>query len=214
MSCEWFNYTITTNSTSWTYCTVPPSCTQASWYIDTICRYSEVRRYVLIDQKGYSDGVQACNVDNLATGRNNSCYDISINSNYVDGVSISYNSSNQHQHLYMHTVGRDHSPLPQSCQCHGTYNLFSYPYFLMWDFMCDSGYSSVNSSTVLNFAPRTLFTGEGCYDGGCYQVIGAPWFYCSLPVQVTDSRLEVRILSDGGHQDEMILLREAEFYVR
>ena len=50
-------------------------------------------------------------------------------------------------------------------------------------------------------------------NSGCCHLVGALWFYCSIPVEIT-LRLEVRILSDGGHTDEMILVKEVELYVK
>lgn len=199
--CQLLNYTTTDDANATTYCTVPSSLAQVSWYIDNICPYSEIRGYVLVDQKGHNDGFQM----------NDSC---NVNDNYVDGVSITYNSSSQRQHLYTYIVGREQSALPQSCECHGASP--NYPLFLLWDFMCDSGFDpNADNSSLLSVAPRTLFTGKECAvdSSGCCQVIGAPWFYRSLPVEVNSS-LEVRILSDGGHDDEMILLREVALYVR
>ena len=71
-------------------CTTPNDTTIASWFIDTICPYSEVCGYVLVDQKGLDDRFQS-----------------SLDGNYIDGISITYNDSNTRQHLYTYVVGRE-----------------------------------------------------------------------------------------------------------
>ena len=189
--CEWVNYTVNDNN----YCTTPNDTTIASWFIDTICPYSEVRGYVLVDQKGLCDGFQSSSLDG----------------NYVDGISITYNDSNVRQHLYTYVVGREQKAISEACECHGATP--NHHLFLLWDFMCDSGFEA-NTATASSVATRTLFTGEGCaVNSGCCHLVGAPWFYRSIPVEIT-SRLELRILSDGGHTDEMILVKEVELYVK
>ena len=201
-SCEWLDITVEGTK----YCTVANNDLQAQWHIDNICPYSEVRGYVLVDARGVPDGyyLQQTNIDQ----------------NYVDGVAFLYGvnrSTSRTHHLFTYAVA---SPVGQepyrSCECQNSKADDPPIIFVGWDQMCDTGYySSPYDNTKVG--PRTLFTGEGCETGddayGCCHVAGAPWFYKSIPNTVNEV-ITVKILCNGNHASEMILVRELELYVR
>ena len=194
--CDWDNYT----ASGIQYCTTPSDMTAASWYVDNICPYSEVRGYVLADQKGLCDGFFNVNVTNAT-----------IDDNYVDGISISIGNTSR-QHIYTYAIGREQKAgLSEACECHSSD--VTIPAFILWDYMCDSGFEA-DSSSASAIGTRTLFTGRGCaVDSGCCHVAGSPWFYKRMPCTLSET-LEVRILSDEDHSDEMVLIREVELYVK
>ena len=192
--CEWVNVTVDGTR----YCTVANTDSQASWNIDHMCPFSEVRGYVLVDQRGKPDGFYG-----LSGG---------LNGSYVDGISFTFGKTSR-QHLFTYVVADEVThDSNRACECQGS-SFTNYPRFVLWDFMCDTGYFSSPYVTT-SVAPRTLFTGEGCEEGsGCCHVAGAPWFYKGLSQTVSED-LEVRILADEDHSVEMILVRELELYVR
>lgn len=195
------NWTSTTEN-SMSYCTVIDNEEQGLWTIDNICPFTEVRGQVSIDQKGSPDAFYT----SLGTIKD-------IDENYVDGVSVTYGTGGtDRQHLFTYAVGVPYdNDTMRSCECQGS-EYRDYPRFVQWDFMCDTGYT--NSSDFTAVAPRTLFSGEGCETGsGCCHVAGSPWFYKELPQSVSKT-LDMRIMADGNHSDEMILIKHVQLFVR
>ena len=193
--CEWQNHTAPNGVD---YCTTTDGIGSASWTVDNICPFAEINGYVLADHLGFCDGFfgKASN---------------KLDDNYVDGVSITVNTTSfKRQHIFTYAVGREENDINESCDCHGSpYN--DYPEFIEWDYLCDSGYF-FNTSSATNVSNRTLWTGQGCGTHCCHSV-GAPWFYKSLP-DVLEMDVELRILTDDSHADEMLLVREFQLYVR
>ncbi len=196
--CGWVQVTIQGT----TFCTVADGTTQASWHIDNICPYSEIRGYVSLSQRGASEGFHE-------TGT-------TIDSNYVDGISFTYGASPNRQHIFSYGAANDvANDANGACACQDS-QMGGYEKFMLWDFMCDSGYSTTNSYIYdpSMIAPRILFSGSDCpYTSGCCSRAGTPWFYKSLPATVNEN-IEVRILCDELHVDELILVRELGLYVR
>ncbi len=183
------------------YCTVPADMVGArgvSWFIQPPCRYSEVNGFVLADQQG--------NCDAFIGG---STYA------YVDGVSITYGGSDGQggrMHLFTYAVGREEQARQESCECHGSTSQ-NPPHFVGLNFMCDSGMKPFTAQAS-RIGDRVLWTGEGCDAGSsCCHRAGAPWFYRKLPMTV-GRQLEVRVMQTNNFNDEIVLVREVELYVR
>ena len=191
---EWISYV---GANGRQYCTSTDGTPQAEWVITSPCPYSEVNGVLLGDQKGNCDAF---------TDQDSS----SIKENYVDGVSITY--GNPKQHIYTYAVGREEKARLESCECHGsTYT--DYPIFVGWDFLCDSGMKPYTAQASA-IGQRVLWTGEGCDErSSCCHAAGAPWFYKILPETVHD-RIQIRIMTDDAHADEMVLISEIIMFVR
>ena len=197
-SCEWVSVTVEGT----TYCTVDDTESQASWFIDNICSYSEVRGYISADHRGTTRGFRE-------TGN-------TIDDNYVDGVSFTYGPTTKRQHLFSYGAANNAAISDSSsCACQNGDIGSGYNQIMLWDFMCDTGYGPISSDYEPTLvAPKTLFNGEGCGTGnGCCSVVGTPWFYRYLPTTL-DEEIEVRIMANNVHVNEMILVRELELYVR
>lgn len=192
---DWISYV---GSNGLNYCTTPDGVPQAQWRINPKCPYSEVNGYILGDQKGLCEAFTGASQET------------SIKDNYVDGVSITY--GNPKQHLYTYAVGREEKARLESCECHGsTYS--DYPVFVGWDYLCDSGMKPYEAQASA-IGKRVLWTGKGCDEqSSCCHTAGAPWFYRKLPLTANE-RIEIRIMSDDAHADEMVLLREIVMYIR
>ena len=180
------------------YCSTTDGNYKAKFNVFSACPYSEVNGYVLVDQKGNC---------NAFTGQSKDLWE-----DYMDGVSITY-GSNPKKHLYTYAVGWEEKARLESCECHGsTYT--DYATVVGLDYMCDSGMQPNTVGQNLLIGERVLFTGMGCRaESGCCHVAGAPWFYKSLPNTIHD-RVELRILSNSPHEEEMVLVRAIELYAR
>ena len=190
---DWVSYV---GANGMEYCTSADGDPQALWVIVPECPYSEVNGFILGDQKGNCEAF---------TNQGSS-----IDENYVDGVSFTYGIKKQH--LFTYAVGREEKARLESCECHGsTYT--DYPAFVGWDFLCDSGMKPYTAQASA-IGQRGLWTGEGCDEkSSCCHTAGAPWFYRSLPETVQD-RIQIRIMTDDAHADEMVLISEIILFVR
>ena len=187
------------------YCSTVDGVGAAPWTLSAPCPFSEVAGYVLADQRGKSEGFYTSHRENPT-----------LDTNYVDGVSITYGnatSTSPRQHVFTYAAGREELPRVESCPCHGS-PYSDLPYFVQWDFLCDSSYAPFTSSPT-SVGYRTLWSGEGCGAGsGCCHDAGAPWFHKRLPDVVADQPIELRIMTDSTHADEMILVKQVALYVR
>lgn len=120
-------------------------------------------------------------------GYTGSRHEQSINTAYVDGVSLTYGSPRNH-------IWSFYGALHES-QC----NTRSNPAPYVGDhYFCDYG--------------ERLWDGEGCSNANC-GVNNPPWFFATLSAPTTES-LEVRICGDNGAHDEDTPLQLIEIYVK
>ena len=118
-----------------------------------------------------------------------------IDSVYVDGVSITYGSPRMH--IWTLAVGRSDTETGRSgCPClnAGTAR-YSSPPFVGQNYFCESGTPTYPSSgTAVSSEP--LWDGEGCpATSSCCQFNNPPYFCRVLPSQTTDN-IEIRICGD------------------
>ena len=140
---------------------------------------------------------------------------ITIDSVYVDGVSLTHGQSPR-QHIWTFVSAVDES------QAHGTHNscpcidpgrsfVFEIPPFIGRDYFCDSGNGGRVSGGT--FFDDPLWDGQGC--GGtstCCEFNNPPWFCKQLPQSTTDD-IELRLCHDELSQNEDILIDTVELYV-
>ena len=115
-----------------------------------------------------------------------------INSYYVDGVSITYGSPRTH--IWTLAVGRSDAETDSSgCPClNADTARYSSPPFVGQNYFCESGMSTLASSgTAVSSEP--LWDGEGCpATSSCCQFNNPPYFCRALPSTTTDN-IEIRI---------------------
>ena len=140
---------------------------------------------------------------------------ITIDSVYVDGVSLTHGQSPR-QHIWTFVSAVDES------QAHGTHNscpcvdpgrpfVFEIPPFIGQDYFCDSGNGGrVSYDTFFN---DPLWDGQGCRrTSACCEFNNPPWFCKQLPQPTTDD-IELRLCHDELSQNEDILIDTVELYV-
>ena len=136
----------------------------------------------------------------------------SLDSVYVEGVSITTGSPRQHVWTYAVGLSDDGNYPSWNCPC-ATFPGPSPPAFVGNDYYCESG-----DVGGFEFPPYylsdPLWDGNGCSNtNGCCDQVGMPWFYKKLPQQVSGD-FEVRICKDEGHANEDIAIEKVELYVR
>ena len=136
----------------------------------------------------------------------------SIDSTYVDGISISLGSPRKHVWTYAVGVSDDHNSKDSNCPCATTPGRYP-PAFVRNDYYCESG--NVGQKVDLNayYLSDPLWEGTGCASGnGCCAQIGMPWFYRKLPLSVAED-FEIRICKDEPHSNEDVAVEKIELYV-
>ena len=134
--------------------------------------------------------------------------DPTIDSNYVDGVSLTHGSSTR-QHIWTFAAALDRTVTINSpgsyCPCQNTTLASIAPSFVREDYFCDAGNEEfVTGETGLQTDP--LWDGTDCL---CCD--NPPWFYQQLP-QPTTYDIEMRVCRDEGNEN--IAIEVVNIYVQ
>lgn len=131
---------------------------------------------------------------------------ITIEGNYLDGVSITHGAAGSRNHIWTYGVGHPKAGTLPFARC-----------------PCDSTNKTIAPTPPVEvgdnyFCVRSdgddLWTGEGCSDSDpCCSFHNPPYFIVQLSEATTD-RIELRICNDQGHADESVAILFAELYVQ
>ena len=137
----------------------------------------------------------------------------SVDSNYVDGASITY-GSNPRKHVWTYAAGvRSYTLTQFDCPCNNG-SSYQAPPFIGSDYYCESGRVSNNHIVILFNDP--LWDSQQCTDleGPCCTRPNMPWFNKTLS-ETTTENIELRLCGDDSPTgDEDVLLELIELYVR
>ena len=142
-----------------------------------------------------------------------------IDSNYVDGVSLTHGSNPRH-HIWTFAAALDEygESGTEACECShsGRRSGRLPPAFVGQDYFCDSGiprrriYSSDNGRF---FSMSPLWDGSGCgHDSTCCSFNNPPWFYKQLPSPTSDA-IEMRVCADENRSNEDIAISSVVIYI-
>jgi len=135
----------------------------------------------------------------------------SLDSMYVDGISITLGSPRKHVWTFASGLSDDYDYSKYNCPCATTPGP-NPPAFVGNDYYCDSGNVGVYESNTY-YTSDPLWEGAGCTSGnGCCAQIGMPWFYRKLPLPVSED-FEIRICKDENNAAEDIAVEKLELYV-
>ena len=137
----------------------------------------------------------------------------SIESYYVDGVSITYDS-NPRQHIWTYVGGRTETQLnSQGCPCNNGSFASPFPPFVGNDYYCESG--TYSSPPYSFYADDPLWDGQNCNgpESTCCTNLNMPWFLKTLNETTTDD-IELRVCSNNRISDEDTPLDIIEIYVK
>ena len=140
-------------------------------------------------------------------------YNPNIDNNYVDGVSITYDS-NPRKHIW--TLGGGNSVDHASrfcCPCNINNAETTVPSFVGSDYYCESGIASGDWTNVL-YANDPLWDGQQCggLEGPCCNNPKIPWFIKTLNETTTED-IELRVMADEGTSNEDTPLHIIELYI-
>ena len=135
----------------------------------------------------------------------------SIDSNYVDGLSIT--QGNPRLHIWTYAACWNDM---NQCPCQKGYIHQSAPSYVGHDFYCESGTPTAN----LNVVPSNFYPDDALWDGlqcgqqsTCCTSPVMPWFVKSFN-SVSNDAIEVRICQDEIENNERVVLSLLELYVQ
>ena len=135
-----------------------------------------------------------------------------INSIYVDGVSLTHGNPRQHIWTFAAALDRNNNVIggrSSHCPCQFEENPFDPPPFVGEDYFCDAGNEEyMPGENGLQTDP--LWDGTDCL---CCDSDSAPWFYKQLP-QPTADDIEMRVCKDEDHTNENIAIELVNIYVQ
>ena len=137
----------------------------------------------------------------------------SIDSTYVDGISITLGSPRKHVWTYAVGLSDDHKiSHSDNCPC-AKHRGRVPPTFVGNHYYCESGnIGPYDLNTYYTNDP--LWDGNGCLAGNnCCTNIDQPWFFRQMVMKRQDY-IEVRMCSDQGFPDEGAVVKQIQLYVQ
>ena len=141
----------------------------------------------------------------------------SIDGPYVDGVSLTYGSPQQHIWTFANALDEVGANANTSrCSCTDSSRPNTTPSFVGNDYFCETGVPPGQSWNYTFYADDPLWDGQGCGPTStCCTFNNPPWFCKQLPPsQSTDADLEVRLCSLGSAIYENTPVELIEIYVK
>ena len=137
----------------------------------------------------------------------------SIDTYYVDGVSLTHGNPRQHIWTFAAAHGETSSPnFICPCTNNETASTAPPPDYVGNDYFCDTGSSTSSSSTFYSDDP--LWDGAGCGPlSTCCSFNDPPWFYKQLPQHTTDD-IDMRVCRDQVASNEDIALEMVDVFIQ
>ena len=142
--------------------------------------------------------------------------DLTIDSNYVDGVSLTH-GRNPREHIWTlaSAASEEVIDLGGSCKCldPSREDIRMPPDFIGQDYFCDTGTRRPQNSLPI-YRDNPLWDGAGCgLNSTCCSFNDPPWFHKQLPSATTDD-IEMRVCRDESRDNEDIAISRVEIYVQ
>ncbi len=136
---------------------------------------------------------------------------ITIDSYYVDGVSVTHGQPREHIWTFAAGAGEENDA-SWICPCSNPTNTQTIvvPPFVGNNYFCESGLTVWTALSDTVYTDDPLWDGDGCGpSSNCCTFNSPPWFSVQLPTPTTDD-IEVRLCDNtlGGHDDSPIEIIE------
>ena len=181
-------------------------CDAVLFNIVPVQGYSEVCGRILAYQRGTPDAFNPFIEGGQTT----------IDSVYVDGVSLTHGPAGSRQHIWTFAAapGEQHSNLRILCPCITSSWPYQVPAFIGSNYFCETGNPSSSIDITTFYPDDPLWDGEGCSSKSmCCQFNDPPWFQTELP-QATRDGVELRLCRDETSADEDVIINLIEIYVK
>ena len=135
-----------------------------------------------------------------------------IETHYVDGVSVTYGKPGSRHHVYTYTVGHEETSSGGSCPCAGG---SAPPNLVGSDYYCESGNPGPGDVSLLMYSSDVLWDRQQCggNEGTCCNPPDLPWFCKTFPTPISED-LEVRICTDESLDNENVAIESFELHVQ
>ena len=155
---------------------------------------------------GRVTGYQYGHTDGLRTHR-------SIDSDYLEGVSITHGSPRQHVWSLISGISESHSA-SNACPCN-TGSSVSVQSFIGNNYFCESGNNASSASNTL-YTSDPLWDGQGCgsLESPCCNVPGIPWFHRDYGSNTTTDYIELRVCTSLSSSSEDAPVSYYKIYVK
>ena len=180
-------------------------CNAVLFNIVPVQGYSEVCGRILAYQRGTPDAFDPF----IRYGQT------TIDSAYVDGVSLTHGPAGSRQHIWTFAAAmNEESNRPNLlCPCIISSWPYQVPGFIGSNYFCETGNPSGAVLFTL-FRNNTLWDGEGCGSNSMYcQFNDPPWFQTELPQATTDG-VELRLCHNEPSANEDVFISLIEIYVK
>ena len=168
--------------------------------------YSEVCGRILAYQRGTPDAFSPF----IAGGQT------TIDSGYVDGVSLTHGPAGSRQHIWTFAAALSDQffDIRFICPCITSSWPYQVPAFIGSNYFCETA-NPFNTIPFTTFFPDDpLWDGEGCSSKSmCCQFNDPPWFQTELP-QATRDGVELRLCHDESDSNEDVIINLIEIYVK
>ena len=179
-----------------------PGCTGLTFAVKSV-KYSKVCGKVI--------GYQYATQDAFARYYGNRA--LTLDGNYVDGVSITHGHPRRHVWTFAAAHDEQHANL-WTCPCTNTNATYTgvVPPFVGNDYFCDT--ASYYRWPYKFYPDDPLWDGSGCGStSSCCSFNSPPWFCKELPQPTTDD-IEVRVCTDEGASNEDITIEAIALYIQ
>ena len=144
---------------------------------------------------------------------------VSLDGNYVDGVSITYGTPPSH--IWTYAAGNSETRsttslaivIASDCPCNTNVNISNVPSYVGSDYYCESGNSGVFQSIWYTSDPLWDVEQCGGMEGPCCNHTGLPWFNKNITTPTTAS-IKVRVCLDEVTNNENLGIERLELYVK
>ena len=181
-------------------------CDAVLFNIVPVQGYSEVCGRILAYQRGSPDAFGAFIKGDQTT----------IDSAYVDGVSLTHGPAGSRQHIWTFaaTISEQYDALFDLCPCITSSWPYQVPAFIGSNYFCEAGNTSRSVALTSFYRNDPLWDGEGCDSNSmCCQFNDPPWFQTELPWATRDS-VELRLCLNQRNTNEDVIITLIEIYVK
>ena len=136
----------------------------------------------------------------------------SIETNYVDGISVTYGKPGSRNHVYTYNVGHEETSNGGSCPCAGGTGP---PLFVGSDYYCESGNPGPGDVSLQMYSSDVLWDRQQCggSEGTCCDPPNLPWFCKTFSTPISED-LEIRICMDEHGDNENVAIESFELYIQ
>ena len=137
-----------------------------------------------------------------------------VETNYVDGVSVTYGKPGNRRHVYTYAAGlmETLNNLAACCPCAGG---IGPPLFVGSDYYCESGNPGPDWVYTQFYSSDVLWDRQQCggNESTCCNPPDLPWFCKTFPNTISED-LEVRICTDESLDNENMAIESFELYIQ